>query len=288
MKKILFAILFISTSVFANGELEVSFQEIHSQVIPMNATGIPILQINLTAQEETIFIDKLIFSRTGLSSAQDVKSIRATGPNIRSRSFPMMYDDTATINFFGKLIIPAKTTQSLTITANLDIQGVGRTIGLNLVEIISSATQTNFDKSNFSPPTTEEIAKSSSITNQIIEIEELNFTPSRLRLERWQKLGRFRLKNLDEKSVALDAIYLQHDGVGSLPNIFHNLILTSQHSVISKMATLSNRSAYFPFLDKTTIRANSDRLLEVWGKVKRNKSTYSIDFRAQNDDISFE
>lgn len=285
MKNLILAFIFISSSVFASGDLQISSQPVHDVVIPMNATGIPMLQINLTAGDETIYLNKLIFNRTGLSAASDVKSIRATGTNIRSRSFPMMYDDTATINFFGKLIIPSNTTQSLTITANLDIQGVGRSVGLDLVEIISSAENTNFDEQETTEISNPTPAESSSISNKIIEIEELTFKPSRLRLERWQKLSKFRISNLEDKSVQLDSIYLQHDGTGSLEDIFHNLILTSQNSIISHMGEISNRSAHFSFSDNTTIRANSDRLLEVWGKVKRNKSNYTIDFRAENDDI---
>ena len=288
MKKLLLALIFVISSVVAGGDLQISTQPIHAGVIPMNSTGIPMLQINLTASDETVYLSKLIFNRTGLSSASDVKSIRATGKNIRSRSFPMMYDDTATINFFGKFIIPANTTQTITITANLDVQGVGRSVGLDLVEVISSAESTNFAEPDITEVIKPEQAKSSSISNKIVEIKELTFKPSRLRLERWQKLGKFKLRNLEDKSVKLDSIYLQHDGTGSLGNIFHNLILTSQNSVISDMGEISNRSAHFNFSDNTIIRANSDRLLEVWGKVKRNKSTYSVDFRADNDDIIIE
>ncbi len=285
MKKLFLALIFVSTSVLAGGNLQISSQPIHSGVIPMNSTGIPMLEINLTAGDETIYLNKLIFNRTGLSSASDVKSIRATGANIRSRSFPMMFNDTATINFFGKLIIPAHTTQTLKITANLDVQGVGRSVGLDLVEIISSAETTNFGEPEPTKTPANQPAKSSSISSKLVEIEELTFKPSRLRLERWQKLGKFKLHNRENKSVSLDSIYLQHDGTGALENIFHSLVLTSRNKVISHMGKISSRSAKFSFPDDTNLGANSNRLLEVWGKVKRNKSTYSIDFRAENEDI---
>ena len=285
MKKLLIALLFISTSVFANGDLNITSEKILPSVVPMNATGIPMIKVKISAQDETIYINKLVFTRTGLSNARDIKSIRATGPNIRSRSFPVMHDDTATINFFGKLIIPANTTQTLTITANLDVQGTGRTIGLELIEIYSTAEHTTLSETEMASETPDEISKSSPSTNQTIEVQKIDFTPPRLRLERWQKLGRLKLTNLDKKSTTIKSLYLNHDGTGPLTSIFHNLILTSRNSVVSHMATMASHTAKFDFLTNTEVEANSNRLIEIWGKTKRNKSTYTIDFSAENDDI---
>ncbi len=284
MKKILLALFFLSTNVFANGELHISSQSILPRIVPKEGINIPVLKLNLTAKNETVYIDKLLFERTGLSSSQDVKSIRATGTNIRSRSFPVLTNDIATIRFFKKLIIPANTTQVITIVANLDIQGVGRTIGLDLIEIVSSADETSFDAQKKSP-IVEKVSKASSVEKRIIEIEKLDFTPSRLRLERWKKLGRFRLRNFNKQSVELGSLYLKNNGIGSLDSIFHNIIITSKNSIVSYSTKISDRSAHISFLNGTNIDGNSNRLIDIWGKVKRNKSNYSIDLRIENEDI---
>jgi hypothetical protein len=283
MKKLLFAILFISTSAFASGELLISSQSIVPNVVPKEGIGIPILKLNLTAKNEDISIEKLVFQRTGLSDSQDVQLIRATGKSVYSRSFPMLTDDTATINFLGNFIIPAGTTETITVTANLNVQGMGRTIALNLVEIVSSASNNALD----SPQTSgqENTTQASSFETKAVEIEKIAFTPSRLRLERWQKLGRFRLRNQESKSIELDTMYLKDDGVGALSDVFHDLILTSQNKIVSHAGTFSKKTARFSFLTETKIAAQSDRLLEVWGKIKRNKSTYSVDFNAENEDV---
>jgi hypothetical protein len=283
MKKILIALLFISSSAFASGELLVSSQSIVPNVVPKEGIGIPILKLNLTAKNEDVAIEKLVFKRTGLSDSQDVESIRATGKNVYSRSFPMLTNDTATINFFGKFIIPADTTETITVTANLNVQGMGRTIALNLIEIVSSASSNTLGES--STIAQENITQSSSFSEKNIEIEKMSFTPSRLRLERWQKLGKFRLKNPNKQSVELDSFYLHHDGTGSLNSIFYNVILTSENSVVSYSTRLSDRTAIISFLDGINIEGNSDRLIDIWGKVKRNKSSYSVDFNAENEDV---
>lgn len=282
MKKLLFALLFLTTTTFAGGELLISTQSITPKIVPKEAIGIPILKLTFTAKNEDITIERLVFQRTGLSNSQDVKSIRATGKNVYSRSFPMLTNDTATINFFGNFIIPAGTTETITVTANLDVQGMGRTIALNLIEIVSSASNNALDV----PKTSEEnIIQASSFETKAIEIEKIPFTPSRLRLERWQKLGRFRLRNQESKSIELDTLYLKNDGVGAFSDVFHDLILTSNNKIVSHMAIGSKKTARFSFLTGTTIDAQSDRLLEVWGKIKRNKSTYSVDFNIQNEDV---
>ncbi len=282
MKKLLFALLFLATTAFAGGELLVSTQSITPKIVPKEAIGIPILKLTFTAKNEDITIEKLVFQRTGLSNSQDVKSIRATGKNVYSRSFPILTNDTATIHFFGNFIIPAGTTETITVTANLDVQGMGRTIALNLIEIVSSASNNALDVAQQSE---EKITQASSFETKAIEIEKIPFTPSRLRLERWQKLGRFRLRNQESKSIELDTLYLKNDGVGAFSDVFHDLILTSNNKIVSHMAIGSKKTARFSFFTGTTIDAQSDRLLEVWGKIKRNKSTYSVDFDIQNEDV---
>lgn len=284
MKKIFIAILFISSNIFASGELHISSESISPRIVPQEGIQIPMLQLNLSTKNEPVSIEKLIFKRTGLSSSQDIKSIRATGSNIRSRNFPILTNDTATIRFFKELILPANTVQPMTIEANLDVQGLGRTVGLELVEIVSSAEKMILNNAQ-ETSARETVSKTSSIEKKLVEIEKLKFTPSRLRLERWQKLGRFRLKNTDTKSVNLDSLYLQHNGTGALGSIFHNIILTSKNSVVSYSTKISDRSAHISFLNDININENSDRLIDVWGKVKRNKSTYSVDFSAENDDV---
>ena len=281
MKKLLLAILFLSSSVLANGTLDVSSRITTPSIVPQESIGIPMLEITLTTGDKVVYLDKLIFKRTGLSSSEDVSSLRATGPNFRSRSFSMLYDDTATIRFFRRLALPANSTQSLSITANLNVQGVGRTVGLELIEVISSAAVGNVNEIPSSSPQQTAIASSFSVSP--VKIEKISSFSSRLRLGRWQKLEKFRISNTNDKPATLKTLYLEHFGTGALSSIFSDLILTSSNLVVSEMGNLSDNTARFSFLPSTTLDANSDRLLEVWGKVRRNKSNYTVDFRADED-----
>ena len=281
MKKLLLAFLFLSSTVLANGTLSVSSRVTTPSVVPQESIGIPMLEVTLTTGDEVVYIDKLIFKRTGLSSSEDISSLRATGPNFRSRSFSMLYDDTATIRFFRRLALPANSTQSLSITANLNVQGAGRTVGLELMEVVSSAAVGDVNEILSSGPQQTSIASSFSVSP--VKIEKLSSFSSRLRLERWQKLEKFRISNTNDQRATLKTLYLEHFGTGSLPNIFHDLILTSSNLVVSKMGILSDRTARFSFLPAIALEENSDRLLEIWGKVRRNKSNYTVDFRAEDD-----
>lgn len=288
MKKILLSLLFVSTSAFASGELLISSQSETPGVVPKEGINIPLLHINLAAKNEDVLIEKLVFQRTGLSDAQDIKSIRAIGKNVYSRKFPVLTNDQATITFFGKFVIPAETTKDITITANLDIQGIGRTIGLKLIEVVSSADTNNIGTLPIgipSGPTPE--AEASSFKASNITIEKIPFTVSRLRLGRWQKLGRLRLRNQENKKIELDTLYIKNEGVGALSDILQNTILTSRNKIVSGQGTFTDKkSTQFSFLSETTIDAKSSLLLEIWGKIKRNKSTYSINFTTEDTDIT--
>ena len=279
-------LLITGTAFAATGELQISSHSVMPRVVPREGINIPLLSIDLTAKNEDIAIEKLVFQRTGLSDSQDIDSIRAIGKNVYSRNFPVLTNDRATITFFGKWVIPEGTTETITITANLNVQGTGRTIGLNLVDVVSSATTNTLQESDQKTlPKTSPEMETSSFRESNITIEKIPFSVSRLRLGHWQKLGRFRLTNDGKKAVPLDSLYLKNTGIGSFQDIFEDVILTSRNKVISKMGTFSDKTARFPFLPNTNIDANSNLLLEVWGNIRRNKSTYSVDFEAENSDV---
>lgn len=287
MKKFILIFLLITGTTFAaNGELQISSHSVMPRVVPREGINIPLLSIDLTAKNEDIAIEKLVFQRTGLSDSQDIDSIRAIGKNVSSRNFPVLTNDKASITFFGKWVIPKRTTETIIITANLKVQGTGRTIELNLVDVVSSATINTLQA-----PTQKTLSKTSprmeasSFRESNITIEKIPFSISRLRLGHWQKMGRFRFTNDGEKAIPLDSLYMKNTGIDSFQNIFEDVILTSRNKVISKIGTFSDKTARFPFLPNTNIEANSNLLLEVWGNIRRNKSTFSVNFEAKNSDL---
>jgi hypothetical protein len=283
MKKILIAFCFLCSPVFANGALEISTKQIGPKQIPQEGIGIPIIQVALQTKDEPVHIKSITFQRTGLSSADDVKSIRATGSGIRSRSFSMRGDDTATIHFFNNFTIPAHTEKELFITANFSIQGMGRTVGLKLIQVASSASSATLKKYVHLHPESE----ASTAQESNISLEIIPFASPRLRLEKWQKIGKLSIHNEGKKAVDLKELHMKQRGGGYLNSIFHSLALTTSLDKIpiSEYVQGKNKDVTFPFLEDISIDAGNSLLVDVWGKVRRNKSNYSVDLYAENEDI---
>jgi hypothetical protein len=282
MKKVFLAFLFCISPVFASTEaLEIFSQPITPRQIPQEGINIPMLKLSLHAKDDAVRIKSLTFQRTGLSSAEDVKSIRATGKEVRSRSFSMLHNDTAIIHFFNSFVIPANKTSDVNITANFDFQGLGRTVGLKLISIASSASHVNLEKT-----AQKKLPQTSSLPESNISLEIIPFTPSRLRLEKWQKIGRMSLLNNGKKDSALETLHMKQLGTGYLKNIFHHLVLTtSDKKTITKYVQGEDKTITFPFLKNTIVKAGDTILVDIWGKVRRNKSNYSVDLYAENEDL---
>lgn len=153
MKKIIFTLILIllSASTSFAAQLETQVVKIGSQTLPKNAVRVPFLQLNLGATGGTIEIKSLTISRTGLSTNEDFGRIWAeTDHYRRSTSRQLSNDDQVELEFRTPLLIEAGQTERLTIYANLEFEGGGRTAALNLVNIDHNGSDAETDNNKTS------------------------------------------------------------------------------------------------------------------------------------------
>ncbi|MCF7830968.1 hypothetical protein K9M41_03180 [Candidatus Gracilibacteria bacterium] len=151
MKKLIIILgLFLSSTTFAMGDLEVSSWQF-SGVVPKNGIRIPFLTIQVTARNEEVQISEITVRRNGLSESSDISRLIAITDKFR-RSLRTSFnnDDLATLKFRNPLVLTPNETHKITIYGNLNITATsGRTIALSLENITSSAN-------NISQPSVEE------------------------------------------------------------------------------------------------------------------------------------
>ncbi|NCP67801.1 hypothetical protein GW777_05760 [Candidatus Peregrinibacteria bacterium] len=138
MKKIIFlfglSLLTISPSFAASLQIQTVYQ--HSRTLPKNAVRVPFVQADLTAIDGAIEVNGLTILRTGLSSNEDLGRIWAeTSDFQRTNSRQLTNDDTTELTFRSPLILAEGETERITVYANLEFEGRGRNLALNIVEI---------------------------------------------------------------------------------------------------------------------------------------------------------
>ena len=133
-------LIFIVTAIFWRGTVAAEFgckeKNIVPRVLPKRAINVPMLEITCWSGEKDFWITDIYVERQGLSSFTDIDSVRAVVPYLRNRRTSLRSDDSARIRFWQPLRILANFSQKITVVANLDLKGRGRTVGITLKSIV--------------------------------------------------------------------------------------------------------------------------------------------------------
>ena len=114
-----------------------------NNTLPRNGVRIPMLELQLTAGNEAVTIKDITLVRSGLSSSDDIGSVWIqSGYSRLTRSREFTNDDELTLTFTRDLIIPAHQQIVLTVLANLEFEGSGRTLAISLKSLTTDAVLT--------------------------------------------------------------------------------------------------------------------------------------------------
>ena len=270
IRYIIFGIVFsFIHQAFAAGTLRVLSTPFEG-IVPTNGINIPFLSLRLTAGGPDVSISQIDVRLTGLSSFDDIESVRATAGFKRSMKSSVQHDGIARLRFRRPLVIPEGITQEVIITANLDIQGGGRTIGFVLEHIETDSI--------LSPPA----GFSSSLRG--IErdvssylVSEVTFAPlggeQTLRHYSYRgRVGRFRLQNRGTKDVILQNLTLRNVGTADLEERFWSLTLYGKNNQpVSSMNTFTSKQVSFSFKNGNgngyLLRRGDSEIFSIWGNV---------------------
>lgn len=129
----------------------------NSNTLPRNGVRIPLVQITMRASEENATVTSLTLSRSGLSSHEDIGRVWVQQDYIRlSQPRQFTNDDLLTLEFKKPFVIKAGTTERFSVLANLEFEGSGRTLQVN-VEAIE--TDSEIIAPVFSAPRTKVLPK---------------------------------------------------------------------------------------------------------------------------------
>ena len=139
MKRLILGLAVLSLVILGTNYTTTHAKELSVQAfsqkgtLPLNGVRVPMLQLNLTAGNEAVTIKSVTLNRTGLSTSDDVGSVWIqNGYSRLTRSRQFNNDDELTLDFTRDLIIPANGKITLTVLANLEFEGGGRTLAINL------------------------------------------------------------------------------------------------------------------------------------------------------------
>ena len=104
--------------------------------LPRNAVRVPFLDINIKAEQD-VYINEIIVRQFGLSDNEDVEGVYAEGDYQRSHKSSVDNDGLARLRFRNGVHLRSGERETFTITANLDVKGYNRTLGFELVDIIT-------------------------------------------------------------------------------------------------------------------------------------------------------
>jgi len=146
MKRLIFGLAILSLVILGTNYTTTQAKELSIQAysqsgtLPLNGVRVPMLQLNLTAGNEVVTVKDITLSRTGLSTSDDIGSVWIqNGYSRLTRSRQFNNDDQLTLDFTRDLIIPANGKVTLTVLANLEFEGGGRTLAINLVSLNTDA-----------------------------------------------------------------------------------------------------------------------------------------------------
>jgi len=147
MKRLFFSLAVLLLAVFTLNYTTVEAKTLEVQaisqsngVLPKNGVRIPLVRINVRASDEDVTIESMTFTRSGLSSNEDIDRVwlqRDYSRLTRSRSFSN--DDELTLEFTKDFVVKAGTTEQFYLLANLSVEGSGRSIQINLAGVEADA-----------------------------------------------------------------------------------------------------------------------------------------------------
>lgn len=186
MKSILIGLSILALTLISFPETQAQSLDIRSvpvnngSVLPNNGVRVPFLQLVLQTGAEATTIRSVTLSRSGLSSSEDVGrvwlvddfGIRLT----RARQFNNDNFLTLELNR-GGLTIPAFSTEVWTVVANLEFQGSGRTIAINLEDV-----ETGQSNRRFTQPSIRSFGRSTGrnfrLNSEITDVQPIRQTPT--------------------------------------------------------------------------------------------------------------
>jgi len=258
--------------------------------VPSNAIAVPLLQLQLTAQESDITLGAIGVTRTGLSESKNIERLRAYVGNTSSIPATLQTDDTAQIKFRDLILIPKGGTVTLVVQANLAHMTSGRTIGLDLNYVTSSAQNVRVLPSAATNTTTSGTNTSAAL----LEFQSV-YTQSNARAGYNSRIGQFRLTNPSRKDVYLQKLVLNNEGTANLnTSIANGTIYSGAQSYIAAPATIDRDTITFFFLTSNTpsgykIPAGSTISFQVWADIlltSQRDETIILDLKNQEDLVS--
>jgi|GEM_PF-1355769 len=159
--KFAFLTMLFSFSVAQAASLKTQVISSNLGSLPKNAVRVPFLTVNLQAQDGDVTLNNLVIERTGLSSNDDFGRIWAETSNYRrTNSRQFNNDSLVTLEFRNGLKLRDGETTRVTVYANLEFDGGGRSARFNLKSIDhngdTTAPVTNQFRSN-TPPSNAEV-----------------------------------------------------------------------------------------------------------------------------------
>jgi len=134
------SLLTISSSFAA--QLETQIVDLNNRTLPQNAVRVPFIQLNLRAVDGPVEINSLTIQRTGLSTNEDFGRLWAETDNYRrTNSRQLNNDDLVELEFRNPLLVTPGNNERLTVYANLEFEGGGRTAQLSVVDIDHSGVE---------------------------------------------------------------------------------------------------------------------------------------------------
>jgi len=147
MKRFLLGLGALTLIILGFGQFDVQAKNLEVQAtsqagnLPRNGVRIPLLQINLRAQTESVTVKSVVLSRSGLSSSDDIGRVWIQDEYVRlTRARQFTNDDILTLEFTRPLVIAPHETKRLTVLANLEFSGGGQTLRVDLQSIEADAT----------------------------------------------------------------------------------------------------------------------------------------------------
>ena len=249
LSRILFSILLSTGLLFswftAEAVVTIDSTPIPHSVLPRNGVRIPFLEVNVTTQGEAVRIKSFTVRKTGLSSNQDIESVRISAGYKTSYRASVDNDDLATLRFFRGYYIAPYRTETFVLYANLNVQGSNRTIGFELLDIESEngslyneTVRPSKPRISYRNPSryyypqyrtrTNRRSNTTSRTSSY-EVPRVEFKPNgsagRIYIGRDNRLGRFRLKNPSRKRMSIGHLRFRNIGSADLSDMFDTLKL---------------------------------------------------------------
>lgn len=312
MKKLVLLAFGLLTFTTASAQpYDIQTQSIGSTNLPSNAVRVPFLEASITARED-IAIKSITVKQTGLSDNEDISGVRAYLGYRRSLLGSVDNDGNARLRFLRPVIIKAGSTQTITITANLDSRG-GRSIGfslqdIELTDVTSYATSSSRSirnyrgssrRTNYRSFTRNGQTHSASSRNRFsdrsvsqtssYQVPSLNFTilgNNDVKLD-WgvNRLGRFRVQNKSRQAATLEQVTLKNLGTADIEEALSNVSLSDQFNNRVASAVASDRkSITFQFDQNYKLGGGDTQIFSIWGDITGGRRGETLQFTLDESD----